>query len=61
MPSVSKAQNRLWHWVLGHPAAAKKRGISPTVAQDFLKADHGRHFKVDRVKPRTAADAAKDR
>lgn len=61
MPSVSKAQNRLWHWAVGHPSAAKKRGISLTVAHEFIKADQGRHFKVDRVsdKSKTTADGGR--
>lgn len=44
MPSVSKKQHNFMAAVAKNPAFAKKVGISPTVGEDFLKADKGRKF-----------------
>jgi hypothetical protein len=58
MPSVSRAQHNLFGLVYSNPAAARRLGISRTVAHDFLKADKGKHFPKEHVKPKakTAAD-----
>lgn len=55
MPSVSGRQHRFWGAMLSHPKEAKKRGISTTLAHEFLRADKGRHFPADKPKGGTAA------
>lgn len=41
MPPVSEKQRKLFRWAAAHPAAAKKRGIKPGVAEEFNTSDKG--------------------
>ncbi len=41
MPPRSQAQRRLFRWAAAHPAAARKRGIKASVAQEYNAADKG--------------------
>ncbi len=53
MPSLSAKQHRFMGWSKSHPGA--KGAAPPDVAQEFLAADRGRHFRrgglVPQVKP----------
>ena len=44
MPSTSGKQHRFFEWIEHTPGAAKKAGVSKSVAHDFVQADIGRHF-----------------
>lgn len=50
MPSVSSAQHNLFEWARSNPKAAKKRGISPKVAEDFVQADKKKAAKLPKGK-----------
>lgn len=39
MPSKSKAQQHLMEWAAHDPEFAKKKGISQSVAKEFVEAD----------------------
>lgn len=41
MPFRSAAQSRLFHWAAAHPAEAGKRGLKPSVVNEFITAGHG--------------------
>lgn len=45
MPSKSKAQAKFMRVMAHNPKLAKKRGISTSVAKDFVKADKKRGTK----------------
>lgn len=42
MPVKSKAQNRLMQMVAHNPKMAKKTGVPRSVAEEFVKAEHGK-------------------
>lgn len=42
MPSKSKAQQRLMHAAANNPAFARKEGVPPKVAKEFVAADKKR-------------------
>lgn len=52
MPSVSKAQQRLFGFLDAHPDEAKKRGIAPEVVKEFASTktaglpDHVQHSEA---------------
>lgn len=45
MPSVSKSQARLMRGAANNPSFAKKVGVSPKVAKEFVREDHGKSQK----------------
>lgn len=47
MPSVSKKQHNFMAAAANNPGFAKKAGIKPTVAQDFMIADMRTNEKFD--------------
>lgn len=42
MPVKSKAQNRLMRAVAANPKVAKRTGVPQSVAEEFVKATHGK-------------------
>jgi hypothetical protein len=47
MPFRSGAQNRYFRWAKEHPAEAEKRGLKPSVVNEFISASHGE--KISRL------------
>lgn len=45
MPSVSRAQHNYFEMIARDPGAAKRTGVSQSVAKDFVDADKGRSLK----------------
>lgn len=39
MPSRSMKEHRFWEWAQGHPEQARKEGVKPEVASEFIAAD----------------------
>ena len=54
MPSRSMKEHRFWEWVDHNPEAARKKGVKPAVAREFVEADKGRDLSKlpMRVKPK---------
>lgn len=63
MPFESKAQNRLAHWTVAHPALASARGMPAKVARKFIADSHGQKIRdlPDRVEHKADGGDAKCR
>jgi hypothetical protein len=53
MPATSKAQARFFGYLKGNPAAAKRRGISAKVVEEFVPRGKGSINKLpERARPK---------
>ena len=53
MPSRSLKEHRMWEWAKHNPEQARREGLNPAVARDFVAADTGRDLSKlpEKVKP----------